>query len=95
VFVNTILERYSMLLRETDVSRLEQMIQGKKQLEVRRKMSGDRLRPRGMSSGDIVKTSFMGEERMKENNLEAKYSDTTNLWSGLKFYVGFSITQEL
>lgn len=101
--INNILEKYSMMLRETDINKLEQMIQGKKQLEVKRKMSGDRIRPRGLSSGNPIKSSFtgasfMGEDKIKEikeNNLESKYSDTTLLWNGLKYYVGFSIAQEL
>lgn len=40
-------------------------------------------------------TASFADERHKENNIENKYSDTTNLWSGLKFYVSYSIQQEL
>lgn len=62
-------------------------------------MSGEgRIRPRGLSGGDLMKTSFMGEDRIKEiraESLEGRYSETIMLWNGLKFYVGFSITQEL
>ena len=38
--VNTILEKYSLLLKETDILKLEQIIQGKRQLENKRKQSG-------------------------------------------------------
>ena len=52
------------------------------------------MRPRGPSQ-ELIKASFTGDERHKEGNIENKYSDTTNLWSGLKFYVSYSIQQEL
>lgn len=46
--VNTVLEKYSLLLKETDILKLEQMIQGKRLIENKRKLSGE-TRPRGTS----------------------------------------------
>jgi hypothetical protein len=39
--VNAILDKCSMLLKETDIQKLEQLIQGKRMLENKRKLSGD------------------------------------------------------
>lgn len=96
LIVNSILEKYSIMLKEIDIGKLEQLIQGKKVVENRRKP--EEARSRKHSQDMTKKSSFTGVDGLQlvqASNIETKYSDTTTLWNGLKFYVSFSIAQEL
>jgi hypothetical protein len=81
------MEKLVMILRESDVTSLEQIIKGKE--------SSQSSSPSRRKRSDMISSFESQNVTQEEFNIEAKYSQAIELWNSLKFLVSVAIKYKI